>query len=213
MIHVSCFTVNPFQENTYLLYNDEGEGLIIDPGFYTSEERNQIKAFVDKNNIQLSACWLTHAHLDHVFGCAFIYEAFHLIPQLHIYEKLVYDSAEHTAQSYGIPMAGLPESEYSWKDESAFTALGAEIMTLNLPGHSPGSVGFYVPSQNFVVAGDVLFRGSIGRTDLPGGDISVLERSIRDKLYRLPDDVRVYAGHGPDTTIGEEKRSNPFFKE
>lgn len=210
MITVETFTFNPFSENTYLLTDNNGNGLLIDPGMYFAEENNRLFDHLQSNNITLKAVWLTHAHLDHVFGVNWLHQQFGLTPLLHADDHFIYEAAARTGQQYGIPMQELIPCELGLENASNLEFGGAEFKVFHTPGHSPGSVCFYNEDDGFVIGGDVLFQGSIGRTDLPGGDFDTLMTSIRSKLYVLPDDVVVYSGHGPITTIGQEKISNPF---
>lgn len=213
MLNVERFEVNPFQENTYCLYNDKKEALIIDPGFYSKEEKDSFKKFINEQQLHLQHCWLTHAHLDHVFGCRFIYEEFGLSPQLHEKERMVYETAEQVGLNYGIRLESLPEPIYSWsEDQGNEHVLGTAFNWYFTPGHSPGSVSFYAEASETVWSGDVLFYHSIGRTDLPGGNFETLEKSIRTVLYRLPHATRVLSGHGPETNIAFERDSNPFVQ-
>lgn len=210
MISSLQFLVNPFQENTYLWYNEAGEAAIVDPGFYTTEEENKFKEELVRRELKLTRCLLTHAHLDHIFGCAFIHEVFGLHPEMHPRSEKVYKKAYASAEMYGVRMKALPDPVYNFGQDGLCDILGVQFRILHIPGHSPGSIGFYLAEQSEIWAGDVLFQGSIGRTDLPGGDFKTLEQSIRDKLYVLPDETIVHSGHGPDTTIGFEKQNNPF---
>ncbi len=214
MLKVRCFEVNPFQENTYCLFNDKKEALIIDPGFYTEYERDIFLRFIEENQLELKACWLTHAHLDHIFACRFIHEEFGLKPQMHERERKVYESAEQVSLSYGIPMSALPEPNYAWNGNSGeLDLLGMNFNWYFTPGHSPGSVSFYLKEIESIWSGDVLFRMSIGRTDLPGSNFEILKASIQEVLYQLPPKTKVYSGHGPETSIGYEMNNNPFVQQ
>lgn len=212
MLHNKCFTVNPFQENSYLIYNESGQAVIVDPGFYNRQEENLLVEFLTSHNLELTGCLLTHAHLDHIFGCRFVFEKYGLKPQMHRDAKAVYESAISTASMYGVQMQEPPVAEYVFAEDGTMDLLGVEIEVYHTPGHSPGSVSFYSPEDRILWSGDVLFQGSIGRTDLPGGSFDVLENSIRKKLYQLPDDTVVKSGHGADTNIGWEKMNNPFVR-
>lgn len=212
MINVIKLTVNPFQENTFLLVNDKKEGLIIDPGFYTEEEKRSFLSLVEREQIKMKECWLTHAHLDHIFGCKFIYDTFDLSPKMHVTARVVYESAEQVAQGYGVAMEKLPAADYCWKEDGQIEGIGQQFKLMHTPGHSPGSVSFYSELERSVWAGDALFEGSIGRTDLPGGSFNLLEKSIREKLYTLPNSTKVYCGHGAETSIGVERKNNPYVK-
>ena len=211
MIQIHQLTYNPFAENTYLLENDENEVLVIDPGMYMPQENARFSEYLQHRKLTPIRLLLTHAHLDHVFGLNWMKEQYDLVPELHIKEKPIYESAMQVAKQYGLSMKNLPKPEYSLKEGSLIEFGEAEIRLALTPGHSPGSISFICEKQKFVIGGDVLFQGSIGRTDLPGGDHDTLIQSIKSILLKLDDDVLVYSGHGPMTTIGQERVSNPFL--
>lgn len=211
MLKIRQFTFNPVQENTYVVFNDEGACAIIDPGCYFDYEYKELTDFIDTNNL-LPKCLLnTHCHLDHVFGNRQIAEKYNLILQMHPLEKKLFDYAPASGEMWGLPFKNY-EGDIIYINEGDAITLGNESLEILLtPGHSPGSICFYSEPSKFIVSGDVLFRSGIGRTDLPGGNFDTLIESIRKKLFTLPDDVVVYSGHGPETTIGDEKNSNPFL--
>jgi glyoxylase-like metal-dependent hydrolase (beta-lactamase superfamily II) len=212
MLYLDQFTFNPFQENTYLLYNENKECIIIDPGCFDSDEEQQLVRHLQTNGLKPTKIVNTHCHLDHVFGVNFIQSAFKIPFYTHPLEELVLAAAPEIGKRYGVPCQPLLEKPL-WISEKETLTLGDEqLQILFTPGHSPGSISFYHAASHLLISGDVLFKGSIGRTDLPGGNFSELEQSIRSQLYTLPDQTKVYSGHGPVTTIGEEKRSNPFVK-
>jgi hydroxyacylglutathione hydrolase len=212
MIKIETFTFNPFQENTYLLIGENNQAIIIDPGCSNSLEQNEIIQFLNDNELTLSDCWLTHAHIDHVMGCSFIFNKFGLKPKLNKHDLFLYQATPQVAKMYGLPFEQGPEPIIDFESGASFNIFENEpVKILFIPGHAPGHVGFYLKNQAQILAGDVLFRQSIGRTDLPGGDYNTLENSIREKLYTLPDNVEVFPGHGPTTTIGFEKKNNGFF--
>ena len=213
MLKIKVFTFSPIQENTYVVYNEKNECLIIDPGCYFPEEQQELKAFIDKRG--LLPKWLvnTHCHLDHVFGNKFIAETYGLTLHLHQKEEVVLQFAPTSGLMYDMPFDNY-QGEFIFLNEGDTITLGEdELEIIHVPGHSPGSICFYCKAQNFIIGGDVLFNGSIGRTDLPMGDHNTLLKNIKEKLFLLPDDVIVYSGHGPETTIGNEKKSNPFVGE
>jgi hydroxyacylglutathione hydrolase len=212
MINIQSFTFNPVQENTYVLYNDKDACCIIDPGCYFGNERHTLQEFIEERKLAPQLLLNTHCHLDHVFGNKFIHDTYDLILHLHEKEKPVLDFAPTSGLSWGMPFENY-RGELIFLKEDDIVKLGDdELKVLFTPGHSPGSICFYCEAQKFVIGGDVLFRQSIGRTDLPGGDFDTLINSIRNKLFVLPDDVIVYSGHGEPTTIGFEKENNPFLK-
>jgi glyoxylase-like metal-dependent hydrolase (beta-lactamase superfamily II) len=211
MINIHQLTYGPFSENTYVLSDSDGNALIIDPGMYFPQENAQFLEYLQSNNLKPVRLILTHAHLDHVFGVNFVNSTFDLTPEVHQDDMFIYTNAKQTAVNYGLAMDELVEPNVGLEDNTTFEFGGARFQILLAPGHSPGSVCFYCSEQDFVISGDVLFQGSIGRTDLPGGSYDQLMNSIRTKLMPLTNETVVYSGHGPLTTIGQERMSNPFI--
>ncbi|MCH5689654.1 MBL fold metallo-hydrolase [Niabella sp. W65] len=196
MLSVHKFTFNPIQENTYVLYAENGDCCIIDPGCYFDEERNELVRFIQSENLRPVYLLNTHCHLDHVFGNKFVSDTWQLPLYLHETEKMVLSFAPKSADMYGLPFENY-NGEMKWLNPGDVIKIGDnELKVLFTPGHSPGSVSFYNEKDGYVISGDVLFSGSIGRTDLPGGDYEQLERSIKTELYTLPDETKVYSGHG-----------------
>ncbi|MBL7701869.1 MAG: MBL fold metallo-hydrolase [Ferruginibacter sp.] len=211
MLKIKAFVFSPIQENTYVLYNDFNDCIIIDPGCYFPEEKDELKGFITQSNLMPRMLLNTHCHLDHVFGNKFIAETYGLTLQLHEKEKKLLDYAPTSGLVYNMPFDNYT-GEYIYLKEDDIIKLGEdELKVIEAPGHSPGHICFYCEKQNFIISGDVLFNRSIGRTDLPGGDHQTLLNNIRKKLFVLPDDTVVYSGHGPTTTIGGEKKYNPFL--
>lgn len=212
MLTIRKFTFNPVAENTYILYNEAKEAIIIDPGCYFNEEKQKVKDFIESNGLHLVQLLNTHAHLDHVFGNKWIYENYGLELFLHPNEEQVLQFAPQLAQMWGMSFENY-EGPLHFLENTDVIKLGEDDLEVLLaPGHSPGSICFYCKKQKFVIGGDVLFRESIGRTDLPGGNHAALIESIQNQLFGLPDDVTVYPGHGEITTIGYEKKHNPFLR-
>jgi glyoxylase-like metal-dependent hydrolase (beta-lactamase superfamily II) len=212
MLNVQSFTFNPVQENTYLLYNEEGLCCIIDPGCYFASEEAELRRFIDQHELEPVLLLNTHCHLDHIFGNRFIQKTYGLTLHLHQLEKQVLDFGPVSGQMWQLPFDNY-DGELKFIEEGEVIKLGNdELDILFTPGHSPGHVCFYEKAAKFLIGGDVLFNGSVGRTDLPGGDFATLEQSIKTKLFTLPGDVIVYPGHGSSTTIGDEMKSNPFVK-
>jgi len=212
MLHIQSFTFNPVQENTYVLYNEKGQACIIDPGCYFSGEEQALKRFLEDNKLVPVLLLNTHCHLDHIFGNRFVHKTWGLTLHLHPLEKQVLDFGPASGQSWGLPFDNY-DGELNYINEGDEIKLGDEVLEIFFtPGHSPGSICFYSKAHKFLMGGDVLFNGSVGRTDLPGGDFKMLEQSIKTKLYTLPEDVIVYPGHGSSTTIGDEMATNPFVK-
>ena len=211
MLKIRQFTFNPVQENTYVIFNNKGACVIIDPGCYFENEYKELTDFIDTNKL-LPKCLLnTHCHLDHIFGNRFVAEQYQLKLQMHPKEKKLFDYAPTSGEMWGLPFKNY-EGEIIYINEGNKIVMDDDELDIFFtPGHSPGSISFYNKEAKFVVSGDVLFRSGIGRTDLPGGDFDKLVSSIRTKIFTLPEDVVVYSGHGPDTTIGEEMHSNPFL--
>ena len=211
MLSVKQFTFSPIQENTYVVYNDTGECCIIDPGCYSSIERNQLKDYILSTGLAPKYLLNTHCHLDHVFGNRFIAETFGLKLHLHPLEEAVLAFAPMSGVRWGLPFDNY-EGELVFIDKHSVIRLGSDAFSiLETPGHSPGSICFYCKEQSFMISGDVLFEDSIGRTDLPGGDYDTLIQSIKSQLFLLPDETVIHPGHGRSTTIGREKQHNPFF--
>jgi len=211
MIHIKSFVCNPFQENTYLLYDDTKECVIIDPGMYTGTEQNAVVRFISENNLKPTLLLNTHCHIDHVLGNKFVFDTYGLLPQFHEGELPVITSVSAYAAPMGIQyeVSPLPSSYLA---ETGTIKFGNSILELVFaPGHSPAHLCFYSAEDRFLIGGDVLFYRSIGRTDLPGGNHNQLLTSIRESIFKLPDDCTVYPGHGPETTIGFEKLNNPFL--
>ncbi|MEM9836694.1 MAG: MBL fold metallo-hydrolase [Bacteroidota bacterium] len=214
MTKVVSLTFNPLQENTYVVYEtDSKEAIIFDPGCFSPAEERQLLAEIERLGLRPVRLINTHCHLDHVFGNAFVANTFSLELGIHPLEVPVLAAAPQITQAYGLPpMTPSPSADY-FLNEGDTLQLGKATFTLLLcPGHSPGSLCFYNAEDNYVIAGDVLFAGSIGRTDLPGGDFDTLMGSIHGKLFQLPGTTIVYPGHGPATTIGRERESNPWLQ-
>ena len=211
MLHIHIFRFNPFSENTYILFNDQKNGVIIDPGNWNEKENEILENFIKEKEISIKNILLTHAHIDHVLGLQWAFDTYKVAVKMHEEEKDVLDRNPMSARNYGFdfkPFVGdielVNEGEKYFIDEDSF-----EIF--HVPGHSPGSIAFYNEAQKFVISGDALFQGSIGRTDLYRGNHEQLLESIRTKLFTLPEETEVYSGHGNATQIGFEKNHNPFF--
>lgn len=212
MSFIKKFTFNPFQENTYIVYDATNQCVIIDPGCSDQAEREELIDFID--NMQLKPVYLlnTHCHIDHVLGNRFIAEKYQLKLAANPNDQYNLDRMLEVGLRYGVALQESPAIEMALHhgDEVRFGETVFQV--LFTPGHSKGSISFYNKQEHYVIAGDVLFNGSIGRTDLPGGDFPTLEKSIREVLYVLPDETTVYAGHDIETTIGHEKHTNPFVR-
>ncbi len=213
MAVVSKLTFNPFQENTYIVSDETGECIIFDPGCYTQKEREELKNFISENEWTPVRLINTHCHLDHVFGNAFVAETYGLELEIHRGELPVLEAVPQVCQVYGIQLPQPSPSPGRFIETGDTILFGnTSLKALFTPGHSPASLSFYCEADKFIIAGDVLFFQSIGRTDLPGGDMATLLGSIKDQLFPLGDDVAVHPGHGPDTSIGYEKQHNLFLQ-
>jgi hydroxyacylglutathione hydrolase len=210
MIQIQAFVFNPFSENTYILYDNTGEAVVIDPGCSDIGEEQELKAFVSAHHLKVKLLLNTHCHIDHVLGNDFIKNHYKVPFLIHPIELEVLKSVKVYAPNYGFPQYHEVLPDGLLKESEPVTFGKSSLKVIFLPGHSPGHVGFYEPHQKFLISGDVLFNRSVGRTDLPGGNTNTLMASIHNKLFTLPDEVTVYSGHGPETTIGEEKIHNPF---
>lgn len=211
MFLIKSFTFSPIQVNSYVLYNETKDCIIIDPGCYFEHERKELFSFIESEGLKPVMLINTHCHLDHVFGNKAVAEKYNLTLQAHRLEKDVLNYAPIAANMYGLPF-DLYTGDIEWIEEGDVIRLGGdELKVILVPGHSPGSLCFYCEAQKFIIGGDVLFQQSIGRTDLPGGNGPQLLKNIKEKLFVLPDDVIVHPGHGPATNIGDEKRLNPFL--
>ena len=211
MIYVKTFVCNPYQENTYLLYDDTLECVIIDPGMYTGEEQNAILKFIAEYKLKPVLLLNTHCHIDHVLGNKFVFDTYGLLPQFHEGETYVLNAVVAYAPQMGIRYEVSPLPEVFLPTTGTITFGKSELELIFAPGHSPAHLCFYSNADGFLIGGDVLFYNSIGRTDLPGGNHAQLIKNIREKLFILPDNVKVYPGHGQATTIGFEKETNPFL--
>jgi len=213
MLQIKTFEFSPIQENTYVLYNEQKECVVIDPGCYSDDEKTELSDFIEKMGLTPKMLLNTHCHLDHVFGNRYVAEKFGLTLHIHRNEEYVLEFAPKSGLLYNLPFDNYT-GERSYLSEGDIVKLANdELLVIEAPGHSPGHICFYCAAQHFIISGDVLFKGSIGRTDLPGGNHQVLLQNIREKLFTLPPETVVYSGHGPETNIGQEKKYNPFFNE
>lgn len=212
MTQVESFVFSPFAENTYVLHDETKECVIIDPGCYSPAEENELVKLIDSLTLKPVKLLNTHCHIDHVFGNKFIAEKYDLTLETHKGEIPVLEALPQYSQLFGVESAPSPSPGVLLEEGDTIRFGNTELEVLFTPGHSPASISFYNRRDGFIIAGDVLFKGSIGRTDLPGGDLNILMESISEKLYKLDDSVIVYNGHGPETTIGAEKATNPFVR-
>lgn len=211
MLNIQIFQFNPFSENTYLVFNENKNGYLIDPGNWNERETETLQDFIKENEISIKNILLTHAHIDHVLGLQWAFDTYNVPIKMHEEEKEILDRNPISAKNYGFNFKSFNgEIEFLKEGDSIFIDED-ELKILFVPGHSPGSVAFYNKVQNLVISGDALFQGSIGRTDLYRGKHSQLIESIKTQLFSLPEETVVYCGHGNTTNIGFEKNHNPFF--
>jgi glyoxylase-like metal-dependent hydrolase (beta-lactamase superfamily II) len=213
MIRVKKFVVNPLQENSYLLYDDTGCCLIVDAGFYYQEEKEELLIFIHENRLTPVSLINTHCHFDHVLGVEYLRKKLKIPFACHKEERFWLQRASQQSLMFGIEMENISEADCFVSEGEKVRFGDSEVEILHIPGHSPGHIVLYSPKEQFLIAGDVLFAGSIGRSDLPGGNYLNLIRNIKEKLMILPGETLVYSGHGPDSSIGNEKINNPFLNE
>tara|TARA_Y100000996_G_scaffold124947_1_gene94278 strand:- start:211 stop:849 length:639 start_codon:yes stop_codon:yes gene_type:complete len=211
MLKIKSFTFNPYQENTYLIFDDSKEAVVIDPGNYEAYENELISKFIDENKLQLKKIILTHCHIDHCLGNKYLNEKYGAELLIPFDERDLYKNVENIATLFGFAnYLHLDENEYlKEKDKIEFGDIKLDV--LFLPGHSPGHLAFYFKNDNVCFSGDVLFYNSIGRTDLPGGDHDTLINSIKNKLFLLNPNTIIYPGHGQKTILKNEMKDNPFL--
>ena len=209
MITVQTFVFNIIAENTYLLYDETKEAVLIDCGCMVVPEEQKLTGFISQNGIKIKRNLCTHLHFDHILGNHFIYQIYGIKPEAHRKEvELLPSIKQH--MGVRLPVQWMEVEDYLVGNETIRFG-ESELTTMLVPGHSPGSLAYYSRKDGFIVAGDVLFKGSIGRSDLWGGNHDMLVAAIKDKILCLPDETIVYPGHGPSTTVIEEKLNNPFL--
>lgn len=213
MLKVKSFCFNPFQENTYIVYNDNNECMIIDPGMYDAHEEMELDGFIRNNFLTPVHIINTHCHIDHILGLRYCADQYKLPFQCHHNELPVLANRRGAAMLYNLHLNEPPAPDHYVHEGDVITLGNETLKVLYTPGHSPGSICFYSEKYGFVISGDALFSGSIGRTDLPGGDYHTLIAAIKSQLLTLPEETVVYSGHGPATTVGREKKFNPYLTE
>jgi len=212
MLQIETFTFNAFQENTYVIMNESKDCWIVDPGMYDNSETNSFFSFIEENQLKPKAVINTHTHLDHIFGVQACKDKYSIPFLIHQKDQPVLNGATGSAMLFGFEFKPIPVAD-NYINEAEPLQLGSEQVDIKLsPGHSPGSVMFYYEAGGWLIGGDVLFHGSIGRTDLPGGSFEVLIQSIKTQVFTLPDETVVLSGHGPQTTIANERQYNPFLQ-
>ena len=209
MVSVRVFCFNAFSENTFLIESNS-QCIIVDPGCYESYEQQELINYISENNLTPLSIINTHCHIDHILGVEYLKHHYNIPFEIGKNELPVLRSTKLMAQVYGFEGYKEPGYDRLLTEGEEITVGDSSWKVLDVPGHSPGHIALYEENNKLCLAGDVLFLNSIGRTDLPGGDYDTLINSIRNKLFEFPDDVVIYPGHGPETTIGEEKINNPF---
>lgn len=211
MTTITSFCFGPFQENTYIITHESKDCWIIDPGCYTDAEKNELTNYIDSQGLRPVRLLNTHCHLDHIFGNELLKERYGLKLAIHPLEIPVLEMAPQISRMFGVHLPPQQAADIFLEENDVLALHDAKFEILFAPGHSPGSICFYNRQEGYIISGDVLFQGSIGRTDLPGGNYATLINSIQTKLFTLDDETEVYSGHGAVTKIGFEKRYNPFF--
>jgi len=212
MIKVDTLPINMWQENTYILSDETKECVIIDPGCLTTDERSSVAEFIESNGYKLVKLLQTHLHLDHVFGSAFIAEKYGLGLEANQGDEFLIDQTVSYAAQFGVEVDKNPPAISNYLNEGDVVHFGnSSLEVIAVPGHSPGGIAFYSKDDKIAIVGDSIFQGSIGRTDLPGGDFDTLISQLKSKILTLDDEVQLFPGHGPSTTVGRERSSNPFL--
>ena len=214
MTEVTYLVNNPFQENTYILHDDTKECIIIDPGCFFGHEKEALVGYIQQHDLKPVRLINTHCHIDHVFGNKFVAETYGLGLEIHEGEVPVLEATPRIAQMYGIPYKEPSPTPTRFIAAGEIIEFGnTKLEVRYTPGHSPASISFYCKESKFIIGGDVLFQGSVGRTDLPGGDMATLLDSIKTHFLSLPDETVVYSGHGSPTNVGTERETNPFLRQ
>ncbi len=210
MLTIKAFTFNPLGENTYVLSDETQEAVIIDPGCYEKDEQEELADYIKTKQLKVVKLLNTHGHVDHVLGNYFVKEQFKVPLLIYPGDEATLRAVAAYAQSYGFVRYTPAEPDGYLEEGSTVTFGNTKLKILFVPGHAPGHIAFLHEESKQVIAGDVLFYESIGRADLPGGNFNTLIKSIHTQLFTLPDETKVYPGHGPATTIAHEKKYNPF---
>ena len=212
MTTVQSFEVNYFSENTYIVYDETKEGVIIDCGCMNKEEQQLISRFVSEQQLTLKRYLCTHLHLDHIFGNQFVWKQYGLKPEASKADVEGLPSPIDQAKAFRLPLAIQEVAVEHFLAGGQIVQFGkTQLEVISVPGHSPGGLAFYNRKNGFVIVGDSRFAGSIGRTDLWGGSQELLQAALHDRILSLPDETIVYPGHGPETRVIDEKFSNPYL--
>ncbi len=211
MIHIDAIVFNSFQVNTYLVWDETGDCLVVDPAFYSEEEEDAFDAFISEKKLKVTGQINTHCHVDHILGVQYCQSKFNAPFRAHHEDDKLVQNAPLMGNVFGLIVEPIPGIDQTVEDHEMITIGNYSLQSIHVPGHSPGSLSYYSEEGSFVITGDALFQGSIGRTDLPGGDYDTLIQSIKSRLLALPPETVVYPGHGPVTSIGQECTDNPFL--
>jgi len=210
---IKRFIFNPFQENTYVLYDDSKECVIIDPGCYEVSEEIELEKFINENKLNPVILLNTHCHIDHILGNQFVAEKWGVELQMHKDDLPLLENAGQISKMYALEnYSGSPYPKHFLKDGDTFSFGKSKLDVIFTPGHAPGHICFYSKQHNFIISGDVIFQMSIGRTDLPFGDYDTLINSITKKIFPLPGQTQIHCGHGPSTVLNYEREHNPFLQ-
>ena len=212
MVTIKKFIFNPFQVNSYLIYDETLECVLVDASCYEEKEKKELKSFLAKHKLTLVKNISTHCHIDHILGNTFVAENFGVYPEYHEESVPFFLTAKEIGNSFGFALEDFPPPEGFIQNGDIISFGNNQLRVIYTPGHAAGSICLYHEKEGFVMTGDVLFKETIGRTDLPSGNFNLLMRSIREKLFALPDETIIYPGHGPETTIGYEKANNSFIR-
>lgn len=212
-MNIAQLTFNPFQENTYVVWDETGQAVIIDAGNYTEKETAALLDFVEQKGLRPVLALNTHGHVDHILGVQRVKDAYSVPFALHPADKFLVESAPTHGSLYGFRVDTVPAVERELTDGEEVTFGNTRFKVILTPGHTPGHVAFYQPDEKILFTGDTLFKESIGRTDLPGGDYGWIMKSIIDRIMPLGEEVTIYPGHGPSSTLGHEMLYNPFITE
>ncbi|MDZ4668190.1 MAG: MBL fold metallo-hydrolase [bacterium] len=210
MLQIQRFVFNEFQENTYIIWDESLQCAIVDPGCSNADERNRLKSFIEDNNLTPTLLLNTHCHIDHILGNEFVANTYNLPLHLHQEELTTYKETDRWAAMFGLPKFEVPQNLVFINVDTKLNFGNTHLEVLFTPGHSIASLSFFDSNSLNLLSGDVLFKESIGRTDLPGGNFETLAKSIKEVLYTLPNETKVFSGHGPTTSIGHEKAHNPY---
>ena len=210
---IKRFVFNPFQENTFVLYDESKECVIIDPGCYEKAEEEELENFISENGLKPVALLNTHCHIDHILGNQFVAEKWGVELQMHKDDLPLLENAGQVSKMYGLQnYSGSPFPKHFLKEEDKIAFGESKLDVIFTPGHAPGHICFYSEKYNFIISGDVIFQMSIGRTDLPFGDFETLIKSITKKIFLLPGQTQIHCGHGPSTVLNYEREHNPFLQ-